>query len=523
MSDESHKKALEVAQQMRKKVAEYAKTVLHNSERCGNTPTEKGFSGCLDQYFKTQFAAETYPFTDQEKALIQNEVNNFSGISLVPAYRTSLKSSKREVNGKMPVDVTDAWLNDSKKKLRDIEGALLTKAKQTMSDSVRTGKTPARNQMLSYLKTEAEKLIAEQGDSLDDQAKIYLRNYTFAYVKDTCGAVYDASLAAAPRKTTNDFPWTANKEESKTAGDKSSAATKIIESANAISKYRDTNQSFSGSDMVCSIDITLPNGTKIVKVIGSLQTLTYSIHQDKRPVRAVGNMNAIDYVFGQRTIAGTLIFAVFNKHWAHEIMDEYKAAGANVHFLMDELPPFQITISAANEYGYSARLALYGVRIVNEGQVMAVNDVYTENSYQFVATDLDYLSDATGYSKRKGVNNTNLPTMNKNPALPVAPSLPVVRNPEDEEEPKPVDPTPSSDPVKPKDDPKPPANPYKTDTLRQALDKIESQRAAATAEIDANAAAGKYKNESEERRVRVATNAIFSEKSAAAMEYFDTH
>ena len=40
-------------------------------------------------------------------------------------------------------------------------------------------------------------------------------------------------------------------------------------------KYKDSNQSFSGSDMVCSIDIVFPDGTKVVKVIGSLQTLTW--------------------------------------------------------------------------------------------------------------------------------------------------------------------------------------------------------------------------------------------------------
>lgn len=519
MSDASHKKALEVAQSMRKKVAEYAKTVLHNSERCGSTPTEKGFNSCLDQYFKTEFATETYPFTDQEKTLIQNEVSNFSSISLVPVYRTSLRSSKREVDGKMPVAVTDAWLSDSQRKLRDIEGPLLTQAKQAMSDSVRTGKTPSRSQYLSYLQVEAEQLIAEQGDALDDQAKIYLRNYSVAYVKNACGTIYDASLAATPRDVTNNFPWTPNKEESN-----GSSSQKNIISTSSVSKYSFTNQSFSGSDMACSIDITLPNGTKIVKVIGSLQTLTYSIHNDRRPVRSIGNMNAKDYVFGQRTIAGTLIFAVFNKHWAHEIMDEYKAAGANVHFLMDELPPFQITISAANEYGYSARLALYGVRIVNEGQVMAVNDVYTENSYQFVATDLDYLSDTTGYSKKRGVNTQQLPSMSSNPAIPTTPSLPVVKDPEqEEEEPEPQPAEPTQDPAPPTPEPTAPANPYGTNDLRQALTNIETQRTSAMEEIRANAAAGKYKTESEERRVRVATNALFDSKAAAAKEYFDTH
>ena len=66
--------------------------------------------------------------------------------------------------------------------------------------------------------------------------------------------------------------------------------------------------------------------------------------------------------------------------------------------LMDEMPPFDITISMSNEYGAKARLALYGIRIINEGNVISVNDVYTENTYQFLATDIEYLSTATGRS-----------------------------------------------------------------------------------------------------------------------------
>jgi virion structural protein len=45
----------------------------------------------------------------------------------------------------------------------------------------------------------------------------------------------------------------------------------------------------------------------------------------------------------------------------------------------------------ANEYGDKSHLALYGVTFVNEGQVMSINDIYTENTFQFYAKDVDYL------------------------------------------------------------------------------------------------------------------------------------
>jgi hypothetical protein len=78
---------------------------------------------------------------------------------------------------------------------------------------------------------------------------------------------------------------------------------------------------------------------------------------------------------------------------------------------MDELPAFNITISCANEYGHNAKLALYGVTIVNEGQVMSINDVYTENTYQFFATNVEYLDRVEKTSKTSGKKTatTNLP------------------------------------------------------------------------------------------------------------------
>jgi hypothetical protein len=178
------------------------------------------------------------------------------------------------------------------------------------------------------------------------------------------------------------------------------------------SKHKEyKNQSFSGCDMVASIDMTLPNGKQVTSVIGMLQTLTYSIFMEKNPVRSIGNINAKDYVFGPRTMAGSLMFAVFNRHWAYDLTEKIKQADSvgSVHFLVDELLPFNITVSFQNEYGVGARLALYGIRIVSEGQTMSINDIYTENTYQFVATDIDYLSDATGFTSQKTPTIPGLP------------------------------------------------------------------------------------------------------------------
>lgn len=160
-----------------------------------------------------------------------------------------------------------------------------------------------------------------------------------------------------------------------------------------ISGYAGINNTFSMCDIVCTIDITSNTGERVVTTLGKLQTLSYSIYQKKDPVRVLGNMNAKDYVYGQRTIAGSLVFAVFNKHWLVEIYDQLvnKSMMKNWHYIADEIPPFDITVNFANEYGYDSKMALYGVRLMTEGQVMSINDIYIENTYQFVATDIEYM------------------------------------------------------------------------------------------------------------------------------------
>lgn len=167
---------------------------------------------------------------------------------------------------------------------------------------------------------------------------------------------------------------------------------------NFTSDYAAVNSSYSMADMVASISIATNEGY-INTVLGSIQTLSYSIFQKKSPIRNLGNMNAKDWVFGPRTIAGSLVFAVFNKHWMINIYDQLKekAGMENWHFITDEIPPFDITISFANEYGYDSRMALYGVRIMNEGQVMSTNDIYIENTYQFVASDIELMDTLSAY------------------------------------------------------------------------------------------------------------------------------
>ena len=162
--------------------------------------------------------------------------------------------------------------------------------------------------------------------------------------------------------------------------------------------YNDYN-SFSGCDVVVSAQMAPINDKSAMKmhVLGSLQTISYSTHQDRAPVRSIGNINAIDYVQGQRTIAGTMVFAMFHEHWMTPLLEELADHVSNTDIWSDELPALNLTITMANEYGYRSSMVIYGVKFIDDGGVMSINDLYTENTLQYVATGIQPLKSVGQY------------------------------------------------------------------------------------------------------------------------------
>lgn len=51
----------------------------------------------------------------------------------------------------------------------------------------------------------------------------------------------------------------------------------------------------------------------------------------------------------------------------------------------DQLMPFNITVSMANEFGQRAGMELYGIQLLNEASGFSVDDVITAKAYTFVA------------------------------------------------------------------------------------------------------------------------------------------
>ena len=199
--------------------------------------------------------------------------------------------------------------------------------------------------------------------------------------------------------------------------------------------YMKTYSTFGGCDIVATF-----NG----KVIGELQAITYSLTREKVPVYTMGSAEPRSFSRGKRGIAGNLVFVSFNRdallsELGDKSISKYKANDAawladkesaqfisieqwdafmsdlanpngtsgagvlndNISSLVtddakpkyaDEVLPFDITISLANEYGNKAVTVIYGVEILNEGIGFSIDAPTSERAYTFVARSVDTMT-----------------------------------------------------------------------------------------------------------------------------------
>jgi flagellar motor protein MotB len=140
--------------------------------------------------------------------------------------------------------------------------------------------------------------------------------------------------------------------------------------------------------------------TSITKTLAEVQTLSYSIHREKFPVRTLGSIYPRSYTRGPVTISGSMVFTVFHQHIFHEFFTIMRNRSTGVgdwdrhvwsSYITHQLPPMDISISFANEYGNVSWMCLLGVEFVNEGQVMSIEDLFTEGTAQYVARDIDLM------------------------------------------------------------------------------------------------------------------------------------
>ena len=194
-----------------------------------------------------------------------------------------------------------------------------------------------------------------------------------------------------------------------------------------------------GYNSFSGVDIKAVFGNQ---VIAELQAISYSITREKAPLYTMGSADPRSFSRGKRGIAGTLIFLVFDRHallgtfgvYQDNAIQQMKflsdrddvrpeatssdpfsagiatasniAVGATVQeaespltsvasdqevvapWFADQIPPFDITLAAANEYGSLAVMRIYGVEILNEGFGVSIDDILSEQQMTYVARTL---------------------------------------------------------------------------------------------------------------------------------------
>jgi hypothetical protein len=205
-------------------------------------------------------------------------------------------------------------------------------------------------------------------------------------------------------------------------------------------EYTRTLSSFSGADIIVTFGRA---------AIGELQQITWAVTREKVPIYTMGNADPRSVSRGKRGIAGSLIFAVFDRdaliaelvenrenwqaiappamftaapniiartsdytnamemaEWSRKATEAqtpeepvlgsdlesrvYPPSGFGVimpeHILYaDMLPPFDILMTFANEYGQTAFQKIYGVELLNEGSGANVDTIVMERQLTFIA------------------------------------------------------------------------------------------------------------------------------------------
>lgn len=402
------KKVSKAYKDWKSRLEKEVKTYFNASEKTKATPSENQAVKELDKKFDSLIRQykEKSDLNDSEYIAVVHQLknkfenNNTFDSYVRTEYKKSLNKVPRDINDQTPYSMTNSREKELAPYVARAKAAMLNDFQRLVNSFAQTGKCPSEEQMNQWITDEITRVIADnKPENATDDDILYMKKQLEAQRPK----LLDTYKAYASTVTvTNSFPGTG--PESTTSGTTSSDSsvdssqnaqtTTKQHISNGASEWARTNVSFSGCDMVISAEMSTTSGERVSAVLGSVQTFSYSIYRKLSPILNIGNINAKDYVGGPRTIAGSIVFTVFNQHWGTELIDRFsKAEGykASRKVLMDEVAPIDFTISMANEYGVAARLALYSVRLFSEGQVMSINDIYTENTYQYVALNMDYL------------------------------------------------------------------------------------------------------------------------------------
>lgn len=163
------------------------------------------------------------------------------------------------------------------------------------------------------------------------------------------------------------------------------------------------------------------------KVVAELQAISYSITREKAPIYTMGSADPRSFSRGKRGIAGTLIFIMFDRHALLSTLGGMSPDGGLLFqsdiddirpdyatgtlsgtpqpvqasespldagiasdqalasaWYVDQIPPFDVTLAAANEYGALSSMRIFGVELLNEGYGVSIDDVVSEQQFTYI-------------------------------------------------------------------------------------------------------------------------------------------
>jgi len=183
---------------------------------------------------------------------------------------------------------------------------------------------------------------------------------------------------------------------------------------NTFSHNGQRNYSFSGSDFR-TLALIRDNSTELKTMV----TISFSTIHEKLPVRTLGRNYPIGYTNTISEIKGTMIFNIKNEDpllelrrlsvSQYEFLDDNKRRSEDNIWLSGEIEPFDLYMFGRTEGDYeklenaelkglgkAKAIKLSGIEIIATGKVISVNNVLTEKTYTFVATQYSELYEFEG-------------------------------------------------------------------------------------------------------------------------------
>jgi hypothetical protein len=188
-----------------------------------------------------------------------------------------------------------------------------------------------------------------------------------------------------------------------------------------LDSFTKTYNSFSGVDMVVTFN---------KKVVGEIQGISYTVQREKAPIYTMGAADPRSFSRGKRGIAGSMVFMVFDRSalldafqdspflaWVNDFASYVNSdttidvpeldtptagtigsnqTGGAVQAVAldkvlarpiyhDQILPFEVVITAVNEYGANAKMRIHGVEILNCGSGMSIDDITTDEACTWIA------------------------------------------------------------------------------------------------------------------------------------------